>query len=59
MAMAARRPMIATTKSSSINVKPVIVLLMLDGTPILGGHAFKVINLPNYNKTFYSMTSFF
>ena len=51
--------MIATTKSSSIRVKPLFVLLTLDGTLILDGRAFKVINSVNYNKTFDFMTSFF
>jgi hypothetical protein len=33
--------MIATTKSSSIRVKPAFGLLTLDGTLILSGHAFQ------------------
>jgi hypothetical protein len=59
MAMAARRLIIATTKSSSIRVKPVFGLLTLDGTLILGGRVFKGIDCGDYSKVFSSVTSFF
>jgi len=57
--MAARRLIIATTKSNSIRVKPVFGLLTLDGTLIPGGHVFKGIDCPDYSKVFSSVTSFF